>query len=99
MKPARKASSSISGELTLTVVLPHKKIKYIVQDVKRNMRIHIYRDGGGKQVLFSIALNQTEPGTLSRRNMMNQSSTTVGTPGCCYFGDLSQTLLCTPRTH
>jgi len=77
-QPARKASSSISEELTLPVVLPHE-IKHTIQGIKRSTRIHVYGNGGGKQVLFSIVLNQIEPATLSRRNMMKQSCTTAGT--------------------
>lgn len=50
-------------------------------------------------MLFAVVLNQTEPDTLSRRNMVNPSCTTAGTPRGCYSGDLSQAVLCIPGTH
>lgn len=50
-------------------------------------------------MLFAVVLNQTEPDILSRRSMVNPSCTTAGTPRGCYSEDLSQAVLCIPRTH
>lgn len=97
VEPVRK-TSHIPGEITLPMVSPHKKEIHYRRHLKEHMNRHL-QGWWRKQVLFAVVLNQTDPDTLSRRNMIILSCTTAGTPRGCYSGDLSQTALCIPGKY